>query len=85
MEENSNYFYLDTSSETSPKSDEPRYCKNNVATPGATSLTYQPRARTNLEVTMLYAQAEVKVLPIVIVYIVRRNFNPLIEGEKTLF
>ena len=51
--------------------DEPRYCNNNVTTPKATSFTYQPGVRTNLEVTMLYAQVEVKILPIVTVCLAR--------------
>ena len=52
-------------------SDEPRYCNNNAATPRATSFTYQPRVCTNLEVTVLYTQVEVKVLPVVTVYLTR--------------
>jgi len=52
-----------------PKSDEPWYCNKNVATSRATSFTYQPRVRTNLEVTVLYAQVKVKVLPVVIAHL----------------
>ena len=51
---------------------EPRYCNKNVATPRATSFTYQPKVRTNLEVTLLYAQVKVKVLPIVNVHLEKR-------------
>jgi len=67
-----------------PKSDEPRYCNNNATTPRATNFTYQPGVCTNLEVTVLYAQVEVKVLLIVTAYRVRRKFNSLMEGEQTL-
>ena len=45
-EENNAYF--DTSSATVLKSDEPRYCNKNVATPKAINFNYQPGARTNL-------------------------------------
>ena len=38
---------------------------------GLPALLYQPKVHTNLEVTVLYAQVEVKVLPIVIVYLAR--------------
>jgi len=40
--------YFDTSPATTPKSDEPRYCNKNAATPKATDFNYQPRVRTNL-------------------------------------
>jgi len=45
-EEKNSYF--DTSSITVPKSDEPRYCNKNVATPKAINLNYKPRFCTNL-------------------------------------
>jgi len=45
-EENNAYFA--TSLAMMPKSDVPRYCNKNVATPKATDFTYQPRVRTNL-------------------------------------
>ena len=51
--------------------DEPRYCNKNVATPRATSFTYQPRVRTNVKVNVLYTQVEVKVLPIVTAHLAR--------------
>ncbi len=75
--------------------DEARYCSKNVATPIATSFTYQPRVRTNLEVIVLYTQVEVKVLPIVTTHLARdprgsktdlyrvRRSLILKEGEKT--
>lgn len=75
--------------------DEPRYCNKNATTPRATSFTYQLRVLTNLEVTVLYTQEEVRVLPIVTshlvrdsrgskidFYRVRRSFI-LMEEEKT--
>ena len=51
--------------------DEPRYCSKNVATLRANSFTYQLGVRTNLEVTVLYAQVEVKVLPVVTAHLER--------------
>lgn len=54
-----------------PKSDDPRYCSNKVATTKETSFTYQPRVRRNLEVTVLYAQVEVKVLLVVTAHLAR--------------
>ena len=54
-----------------PKSDEPSYCNKNVGTPRDTGFTYQPEVHTNLEVTVLYAQVEVKVLLVVTVYLTR--------------
>ena len=45
-EENNAYF--DTSPKTVPKSDVPRYCNKNVATPNATNFNYQPGVHTNL-------------------------------------
>jgi len=58
--------------------DEPRYCNKNVATPRATSFTYQPGVRTKLEVKMLYAQVKVKVLLVVTAHLERdpRGSNP---------
>ena len=50
------------------KTDEPRYCNNNTTTSRATNFTYQLGVRTNLEVTVLYAQVEVKVLPVVTIH-----------------
>lgn len=51
--------------------DEPRYCNNNATTPRATNFTYQPRVHTNLEVIVLYAQVEVKVLLVVTICLAR--------------
>ena len=65
--------------------DEPRYFNKNATINRVTSFTYQPGVCTNLEVTVLYAQVEVKVLPVVAVYRVRGSFNSLMEGEQTLF
>ena len=45
-EENNAYF--DTSLTTAPKSDVPRYCNKNVATPKATDFNYQPGVHINL-------------------------------------
>ena len=49
-----------------------------IATTKATSFTYQSEVRTNLEVIVLYAQVEVKVLHVVIVYLERdpRGYMP---------
>jgi len=78
-----------------PKSNEPRYCRKNVATPKATNFTYQPGVHTNLEVTVLYTQVEVKVLPVVTAHLERdpssskpefyrvRRSLILMEGEQT--
>ena len=95
MEEKSTkHYYSDSSPATMPKSDELRYCSKNDATPRATIFTYQPKFRTNLEVTILYTQVEVKVLPIIIAHLARdsRGSKPdfyrvrrsliLMEGEK---
>ena len=60
--------------------DEPRYCNNNATTPRATNFTYQPRVCTNLEVIVLYAQVEVKVMPVVIAHMRR---DP--KGSKSDF
>ena len=57
--------YSDTSPAMVPKSDEHQYCSKNVATPGLPTLLYQPGVRTNLEVTVLYTQVKVMVLPFV--------------------
>ena len=38
---------------------------------GLPALLYQPGVRTNLEVTVLYAQVKVKVLPVVTVHLAR--------------
>ena len=43
-----NNAYVDTSPATTPKSDEPRYCNKNVATPKAIDFNYQCKVRTNL-------------------------------------
>ena len=59
---------------------EPRYCNKNAATPRATSFTYQPGVRINLEMTVLYAQVKVKVLPIVTSHLAR---DP--KGSKPKF
>ncbi len=40
MDKNNAYF--DTSSATTPKSDEPQYCNKNATTPKDTNLNYQP-------------------------------------------
>ena len=45
MEENNAYF--DTSKAMVPKSDEPKYCNKNAATPKATNLNYHPGFHTN--------------------------------------
>jgi len=51
--------------------DEPRYYNKNVATPRATSFSYQPGVRINLEVTVLYTQVKVKALSVVTAHLVR--------------
>ena len=40
--------YFDTSPTMVPKSDKPRYCNKNDATPKATSFNYQPGVHTKL-------------------------------------
>jgi len=59
------YFCFDFYGELREGDDEPRYCNKNVSNHRATSFTYQCGVHTNLEVTVLYAQVKVKVLPIV--------------------
>jgi len=47
------------------ETDEHQYCSKNVATPRLPTLLYQPGVRTNLEVTVLYTQVKLMVLPFV--------------------
>ena len=96
LEESSNHILLrHLPGNDAKKSDEPGYCNKNVATPRATSFTYQPGVRTNLEVIVLYAQVKVKVLPVVTAHLARdprgskldfyrvKRSLILMEGEKT--
>jgi len=47
--------------------DENQYCSKSSATPGIPSLFYPLGVCTNLEVTVLYTQVKVMVLPFVMV------------------
>jgi len=58
-----------------PKSDECQYCSKNATTPGLPALLYQPEVRTNLEVTVLYTQVKVMVLPFVMVQLARDHWG----------
>ena len=54
-----------------PKSDEHQYCSKDATTPGLPTLLINTRFITNLEVTVLYAQVQVKVLLVVTVHLAR--------------
>ena len=51
--------------------DEHYYCSKNATTPGLPALLYQPGVHKKLEVTVLYTQVKVMVLPFVTVQLAR--------------
>jgi len=64
-------YFSDTSLAMTPKSDEHQYCGKMLHLMGLPVLLYQAGVQTNLEVTALYTQVKVMVLPFVTIQLER--------------